>query len=209
MLPEFLSNEWILIYGGLALTLFIVFAETALPIGVIIPGGEALLFITGLLGGTQWIEVNILVLLIPITLVSFMADLTGYSIGYKLGQKIYKKDDRIFYKKKHIKRTEKFNEKYGVLALMLARFFPVIRTYNPIINGAKEQDFQKFFIFSGLGALIYVNSLILFGFFIGRRFPGLKEDVEYIIAAVIGLIFITPIITLIRRNLKDRRKKQN
>jgi membrane-associated protein len=209
MLPEFLSNEWILIYGGLFLTLFIVFVETASPVGSIIPGGELLLFITGLLGGTQWVEVNILFLLVPITLISFMADLTGYTIGYNLGQKIYEKPKSSFYRKKYLKRTEKFNKKYGVFALMFARFFPIIRTFNPIWNGARESSFQKFFIFSGLGALVYVNGLILFGFFIGRKFPSLKEDVEYIIAAVLVFIFITPIITLIRRNRKTESNIQN
>jgi membrane-associated protein len=203
MLPEFLSNEWILIYGGLFLTLFIVFVETASPIGSIIPGGELLLFITGLIGGTKWIEVNILFLLVPITLVSFMADLTGYTVGYNLGQRIHEKPRSSFYRKKYLKRTEKFNQKYGVFALMFARFFPIIRTFNPIWNGSMERSFQKFFIFSGVGALVYVNGLIILGFFVGKKFPILKDHVNYIIAAVLVFIFITPIITLIRRSTKS------
>lgn len=208
MLPEFLSNEWIIIYGGLTLTLLILFVETAFPLGAIIPGGEILLFVSGLLGGTKWIEVNILFIVIPITLISFMADLTGYSRGFKQGQNLFTKTGQLFYKKKHLKNAERFNAKYGVWALVFARFFPFIRTFNPLVNGAREYDFQKFFIFSGIGAIVYVNSLILFGFFIGRKFPVLKDNIEYILGAVVLFIFVTPIIYLIRRSGKAQHKEE-
>ena len=147
MLPEFLSNEWLIIYGGLTLTLIIIFIETALPIGVLIPGAELLLVITGLLRGTQWIEVEVLFLLIPITLVALMADLTGYALGNRQGQKIFKKKENAFYKKNYIARTLKFNEKYGSFSLVIARFFPVVRTFNPLIHGAREASFNVIFFY--------------------------------------------------------------
>src|SRR5436190_1142611 len=124
MLPEFLSTEWILIYGGLAFTVLIIFSETAFPIGAVIPGGETLLLISGLLCGTHWIEVNILFLMIPITLFAFIGDLIGYSIGNKLGVSLYEKENGIFFKRKYIKRTEKFNKKFGALAPLIGRFVP-------------------------------------------------------------------------------------
>jgi membrane-associated protein len=199
MLPEFLSNEWIVIYGGLTLTLIIVFIETAFPIGVLIPGGELLLIITGLLGGTRWIAVDILFLLIPITLVAFMADLTSYALGMKQGQKVFEKKEQVFYKKKYITQTLKFNEKFGNFSFLIARFFPVIRTFNPLINGARETNYPKFFILSGIGALIYVNAFILLGYFLGRTFPQLINYIEIIIAVVLTFIIVTPIIIFIRR----------
>lgn len=208
MLPEFLSNEWIIIYGGLALTLLIVFSETAFPIGTIITGGEILLIVAGLLGGTRWIEVNLLFIVIPVTIIAFMADLTAYSIGYKRGQAVYERTNKLFYKKKYLTRTARFIDKYGIWSMVLAKFVPIIRTFNPLINGAREKSFNRFFIYTGIGNLVYVNSLILLGFFIGKKFPYLKEDVEYIVGAVVLFIFVTPIITLIRRSAKIDKKRE-
>ena len=207
MLPEFLSNEWFLIYGGLALTVLIIFVETGFSIGVIIPGGEMLLFISGLLCGTKWLEVNILFIIIPISIFAFMADLTGYSIGNKKGASLFDRQNNIFYKRKHLKRTVKYFHQFGMIGIVIARFIPVIRTFTPLYHGAKETDFNKFFAFSGIGAILYVNTLIVGGYFAGKAFPDLRNHLQYIIAAVIVFIFITPIITLLRRSYKLQKEK--
>ncbi|MBX9850506.1 MAG: VTT domain-containing protein [Cytophagaceae bacterium] len=208
MLPEFLSNEWFLVYGGLALTVLIIYVETGFPIGVIIPGGEMLLFISGLLCGTKWLEVNILFIIIPISIFAFMADLTGYSIGNKKGAALFEKQNNIYYKRKHLKRAAKYFHKFGMMGIILARFIPVIRTFTPLYHGAKETDFNKFFIFSGIGAILYVNILIVSGYFIGKEFPDLKLHLDYIIASVVVFIFITPIINLLRRSYKLQKEKK-
>jgi len=205
---EFFINEWVLIYGGLILTLVIVFMETAFPIGVIIPGGEALLLITGIIAGTKWVDVNILFVIIPVTLIAFIGDLTGYSIGNKIGMTLLKQKDGWFLKKKFLLRTEKFNRKFKVLSFVLAHFIPVIRTFNPIWNGAKETAFPTYFLFSGIGCLIYVNTLIVIGFVIGNYFPNLKMNLEYIIAAVLFFIFFTPVISIVRNALHKEPKEK-
>lgn len=207
MLPEFLSNEWIVIYGGLAFTVMIVFTETAFPIGAIIPGGELLLFISGLLAGSKWIEVSILFMVIPITLAAFIGNLTGYSVGFKLGDKLIEKRNKLYFRKKYFNRTIRFNDKFKSYSLFLGHFFPVIRTFNPLLHGSKQYDFQKYFVFSGIGCIIYVNSLIIAGYFVGDFFPYLKDYAEYIIAAVLLFIFITPILFLIRKGVSGKQPK--
>jgi membrane-associated protein len=208
MVPEFLSYDWIILFGGLALTALIIFTETAFPFGVIIPGGETLLFLSGLLAGTQWVNAKILLVIIPITLFAFIGDLVAYSTGIRAGDKIYYRKERVFFRSGFIKRAEKFLEEFSFSGLIFARFIPVLRTFVPLICGVKEYSYSRYFIFSLLGAIVYINSIILAGFFTGRMFPFLKEYVEIFIGTVLAFVFITPIITLLREK-KDVREEDD
>ena len=187
-----LDSEKLIAYGGLTLLLLIIFAETGLFFGFIFPG-DALLITAGLLCGTDNFDVNIFLLLISVSSVAILGNIIGYATGKYLGKKLFTREDTLFFKKKHLKVTRSYFNKYGGAALILGRFLPVVRTFAPIMAGASETNFVKFNIYNILGAVIWVWSLIPLGFFLGRRFPLLVNEVEYIflvVAVITVIIFV-------------------
>ena len=187
-----LDSEKLIAYGGLTLLLIIIFAETGLFFGFIFPG-DALLLTAGLLCSTEKFDVNIFLLLTSVSVVAILGNITGYATGKYFGKRLFTKDDSLFFKKKHLEITRNYFQKYGGSALIVGRFLPIVRTFAPIMAGASEINFVKFNGYNILGAIIWVWSLIPLGFFLGKQFPLLVNEVEYIflfVALVTSIIFI-------------------
>ncbi len=187
-----LNSEKLIAYGGLTLLLLIIFAETGLFFGFIFPG-DALLLTSGLLCSTENFDVNIFLLLFSVTVVAILGNSTGYFTGKYFGKNLFTKNDSLFFKKKHLEITRNYFHKYGGAALIVGRFLPIVRTFAPIMAGASEISFLKFSFYNVLGAFIWVWSLIPLGFFLGRQFPLLINEIEYIfliVAVITSVVFI-------------------
>lgn len=187
-----LDSEKLIAYGGLTLLLLIIFAETGLFFGFIFPG-DALLITAGLLCSTDSFDVNIYLLLTSVSLVAILGNMTGYATGKYFGKKLFAKEDSLFFKKKHLDITRSYFQKYGGAALIMGRFLPIVRTFAPIMAGASEISFLKFTFYNVLGGVIWVWSLIPIGFLLGRKFPLLVNEVEYIflfVAIATSIIFL-------------------
>lgn len=183
----------ILSEGGFYFLLIVVFAETGLFFGFFLPG-DYLLFMAGLLCSSGMIDVSLGTLLLSVICAGILGNYTGYWFGYRTGPMLFKKNDSLFFKKRYIEVAEEFYAKHGGMALVLGRFFPIIRTFAPIFAGVVKVDFKKFTIYNFAGSVTWVNTFILSGYYLGRRFPQLKDYLEYV---VIGLIIITTIPLLI------------
>ena len=175
--------------GGFYLLLIVVYAETGLFFGFFLPG-DYLLFMAGLLCATGILDVPLYTLLLSLIAAGILGNYTGYWFGYRTGPLLFKKDESIFFKKRYVTIAEAFYEKYGGMALVLGRFFPIIRTFAPIFAGVVKVNLKRFTIYNVVGSVAWVCILTLTGYFLGRRYPELKNYLEYI---VIGLIFITSI----------------
>jgi membrane-associated protein len=175
--------------GGFYLLLIVVYAETGLFFGFFLPG-DYLLFMAGLLCATGILDVPLYTLLLSLIAAGILGNYTGYWFGYRTGPLLFKKDESIFFKKRYVTIAEAFYEKYGGMALILGRFFPIIRTFAPIFAGVVKVDLKRFTIYNIVGSVAWVCILTLTGYFLGRKYPELKNYLEYI---VIGLIFITSI----------------
>jgi len=180
--------------------LIAVFIETGLLVGLVIPGGESLLFSAGLLAGSKILDINIIFLITFISLAAFIGDLTGYTIGKKLGREHFLKKDSFFFRQKNLFKAEKFYQKYGISAIIFGRFLPFIRTFNPLLSGITGMEFRKFFIATGCACLLYVNATLLAGYFIGKNFPQVKKYFFLIIPAIILLMLIPVIRGFIKEN---------
>ncbi|HMT27809.1 MAG TPA: DedA family protein [Bacteroidia bacterium] len=187
-----LDSEKLIAYGGLTLLLFIIFAETGLFFGFIFPG-DALLLTAGLLCSTENFDVNIYLLLFSATLVAVMGNITGYATGKYFGKRLFAKKDSLFFRQKHLELTRNYFLKYGGVALVIGRFLPILRTFAPIMAGVTEINFVKFNLYNILGATIWVWTLIPLGFLLGKQFPHLVNQVEFIflfVAVVTSILFI-------------------
>ena len=197
------SPEKILHIGGLALVLIILFAENGIIIGFFLPG-DSLLFFTGLITSTQpeLLDTPIYSLLAYMSIASLAGCLFGYYFGWKVGPAVFNRKDSFFFKKKYVDATRTFYERHGGKTLILGKFLPYIRTFAPILAGVIRVPFKSFVGYNVIGAVAWVLSLTLMGYFLGEKFPGIKDYVEYII---LGFVIVTNAF-VVRAYLKERRK---
>jgi membrane-associated protein len=200
-----LDPEYLVKTGGFILLLFIIFAETGLFFGFFFPG-DSLLFTAGLLASLGILPTPIMYLLVGLTAAGILGNFVGYWFGSAVGEKLFNKEDSVFFKKKYIYITEKFFEKYGKMALIAGRFLPIIRTFAPIMAGVIKMDLKLFSFYNVVGSFLWVFSLTLSGYFLGVAFPQLRYHLEYIIIGLLTIPIIPIAITYFRH--RHRKRKQ-
>ncbi|MFZ4056818.1 MAG: DedA family protein [Ferruginibacter sp.] len=222
---QLLQPQFYIEHGGLWLLLFVVFAETGLFAGFFLPG-DSLLFVAGIfahevkdaatglthpglsyeflnligLGGirNEWLDLLILIGLV--SLAGILGNRLGYWFGKKVGPSIYSWKDTFIFKKRYLQQAHDFYEKHGAIAIVGARFLPLIRTFAPIVAGIVEMDKKKFMYYNILGSIAWVSSMILAGHFLQKWILAqfgfdLKSHLEVI---VLGIVLITTAPVLIK-----------
>ena len=192
-----LDSEKLIHYGGLTLLLILIIADSGTFLGLFLPG-DSLLFSAGLLCGTQDLDVNIFALLLSVTIAAIIGNLTGYATGNLMGKNLFKKEDSLFFKQKHLEMARGYFQKYGGAVLIAGRFFPVVRPLIPMLAGAIKINFWKFNLFNITGSILWACSFISLGYFLGKHIPGIDNYLPY---SIIGIMIITFAI-LIRGYLK-------
>lgn len=193
-----LQDAQFIIGLGFYFLLIVVFAETGLFFGFFLPG-DYLLFMAGLLCSTGTFDVSIYTLVLSLIAAGFLGNFTGYWFGYRAGPSLFNKNNSLFFKRHYVELAEEFYIKHGGLALILGRFFPIIRTFAPIFAGIVRVDLKKFALYNIIGSVAWVCSFTLGGFFLGRRFPQIQNYLEYIIIGLIVVTTIPVIIAFIRQ----------
>lgn len=195
------SPEEMIRYGGLALLCAVVFIETGLLLGLVVPGGDAFLFTAGLLCATGVLPAPVL-LVIPLLIVSGIAgDLLGYSIGKKLGQKLYSRPDTWMVKRKHLHQARQFYRRRGKMAIIVGKFMSVIRTFNPLLSGATHMPLGFYLAVTSLATTLWISTLVLTGYFIGMKLPWLKDYIHWLIPSIILLSVLPLLIRQFRQRL--------
>lgn len=189
-LQHFIDPEKLLKEGGFYVVMFVIFAETGLFFGFFLPG-DYLLFLAGMFVATGKLDVNLYVLIAGLILAAVSGNFTGYWFGRKTGPVLYHRKDSFFFKKRYLKAAEDYYNKQGAFALIMGRFVPIVRTFAPIFAGVVKLDFKRFALYNFAGAIIWIASLTLLGYFLGKRFE--KEINDYLLYIIIGFIVITTI----------------
>lgn len=187
-LQQLIDAEELLREGGFYVLLFVVFAETGLFFGFFLPG-DYLLFLAGMFCATDKLDVHIVFLILGLIAVAILGNFVGYWFGYKTGPVLYQRKDSFFFKKKYLMAAEDYYNKQGAFALIMGRFIPIVRTFAPIFAGVVKLEFRKFAFYNVSGAILWITSLTLLGFFLGKRFE--KEVEEYLAYIIAGFIIIT------------------
>lgn len=202
-LKELTNPESIIQHGGLFLLLLVIFAENGLVVGFFLPG-DSLIFLAGLICGTkpELLSTDITTLTLVMFLAAVAGSLFGYVFGRRVGPKLFERKDSILFKRKYLDITQSFYAKHGGKTLVLGRFLPIIRTFAPIIAGVIRVPVPTFMFFNVLGGALWISSLSLIGFFLGKQFPTIENYLGYI---VFGFIGVTTTL-LLRTYLKQRRE---
>ena len=202
-LKQLTDPQSIIAYGGLALLLFVVFAETGLLIGFFLPG-DSLIFISGMICVSKpgLLGVNLFTLILLLCVAAILGNIVGYWFGYKVGPPLFERKDSLIFKKKYLEVTRKFYDKNGGKTLIIGRFLPIIRTFAPILAGVVKIEFKKFMLYNLVGALAWIGTLCSIGYYLGT-YEWVQKNIGYI---VIALIIITsiPVLTTFLRERKDK-----
>lgn len=194
--PQWLLDE----FGGalIWISLAIVFVECGLFFPFL--PGDTLLFALGLFiaGGQIHVigidskPVELLLSLVLLTVAAFLGNVSGYEIGRRIGPPLYERDGRLL-KRSYLDKTDAFFDKHGNKALVIGRFVPFVRTYITVVAGITTMARRRFFVWSAVGALGWVLSITLLGYFLGRTFPALGDNIDYAVIAI-ALFTVLPLV---------------
>ena len=170
-------------YGTLVyLILFaIVFAETGLVVTPFLPG-DSLLFAAGALAAVGSMDPWILG--IVLSAAAILGNTSNYWIGRYFGPRVFHWENSRWFNRRALDEAHAFYEKYGPVALTLARFLPIVRTFAPFVAGVAAMRHATFQIYSIMGGVLWVASFIALGFFFGN-IPFVKTHLVFIMLGVI------------------------
>jgi len=187
--------EGIIRWGGLLMLVVIIFAETGLMVGFFLPG-DSLLVTAGVFSAAGHLE--LWTLLAAVTAAAIVGDQVGYWIGYRAGPLLFRREDSLLFKRRHLLRAHAFYERHGGKTIILARFMPIIRTFAPVVAGVGEMRYRRFVAFNVVGGFLWVWSMALLGFSLGHTIPDIDRHIHLVILVVVFLSILPGIIEFLR-----------
>ncbi len=189
--------------GGVALWVSagIIFAECGLLIGFFLPG-DSLLFVVGLFTGNGTIPQPIWLVCAVLFVAALAGNVVGYWVGYKAGPTLFRRPNSRLFKQEYVESTERFFARYGGMAIILARFVPIARTFITAMAGVGKMDFRRYLLFSTIGALLWAVGLTLLGYLFGNV-PWIKDNLEVTIIVIV----LASVVPVAIHRLLDRRNR--
>ena len=182
----------------------IIFVETGLLFPML--PGDSLLVTAGLLASQPDgpVKLNVWVLAVSCSIAAVLGNTSGYFIGKRAGHALFTRDDSRFFRRAHLVRAHEFYERHGGRTIIMAQFMPIVRTFAPVVAGAAEMRYVTFITFNIVGALGWIWSMLLMGYFLARQFPVVGDHIEGLVAVVILLSITPPIATWLRSRVAKR-----
>jgi membrane-associated protein len=188
LIIEYLTDTHKLIeVGGLLAVMIVIYIETGFFVGLVLPGGDYVLFTVGLFCSSKFFHIPVYLVILLVIIAAVLGDFTGFTKGRWLGEKLFKKKDSRFFKQEYLVRSYEFYKKYGMSAFLIGRFLPIIRPLVPMTAGASGVELKKYIFFNILGGCIWVTSLITTGYLLGLYFP---KIIHYSVWILIGFILL-------------------
>jgi membrane-associated protein len=191
---------------GLIGVLVIIFAETGLLVGFFLPG-DTLLVTAGIYtaaGTTLAHPLSLPVLMVCAPLCAIAGAQFGHFLGAKYGRKLFERPNSRIFRHDHVEKAEYYFNKFGpAKAVVLARFIPVVRTFLNPLAGMLEMSAIRFFVWNVVGAVLWTETIILVGRFLGERVKGIDKYV----LPVVALAVLVSVVPVVREVLRGRRRE--
>ena len=149
--------------AALVVVNLIVFVETGLLVGFLLPGDSLLVIVGFVASQSHW---NLPLVIGTICVSAIVGDSLGYWIGLKAGPRIFARPDGRIFKQSYLKQAHDFYDKHGGKTIIMARFIPIVRTFAPVVAGAGKMNYRTFLVYNIVGGIAWVVSMILFGYFL-------------------------------------------
>ncbi|WP_430868145.1 VTT domain-containing protein [Demequina aurantiaca] len=202
--PDFLINGFLDRWGPWAV--FAICMVIIIETGLLFPflPGDSLLFTVGLFVGTGAIDLPIWVAALAMGAAAFVGDQIGFGIGHFAGPRIFRRPNSRLFKQEYADQTEKFFDKYGPRAIILARFVPFVRTYIPVAAGVGRMGWAHFARYNLIGALLWGVGVTLLGYWLGG-FPIVADNIEVALILVVFVSLLPIIFEAIKHRVEVRR----
>lgn len=178
----------------------IVFCETGLVVTPILPG-DSLLFAAGTLAALGSFNVHILALTLFIAAV--LGDAVNYMVGAYIGPKVFQKKDSKIFRPEYLERTQRFYDRYGGKAIVIARFVPIVRTFAPFLAGVGEMSYAKFALYNVAGAALWIGTILYAGYFFGT-IDIVKRNFSIVVMVII-VVSLLPVLFEVVRSRREAR----
>jgi membrane-associated protein len=200
--PDWLKAETLIEAFGMLGVLVIVFVESGLLVGFLLPG-DSLLFTAGLLSAAGTLP-PLWVLLLTIPVAAIAGDQVGYAIGRKAGPAVFNRPDSRLFRQEYVEKSEAFFERYGGRTIIVARFVPIVRTIAPVMAGCARMDYHRFLFYNVVGGVAWGVGVTTLGYFLGQ-IDLVRDNIEPILVTIVLLSFV-PIATEILRARRASRR---
>jgi len=187
-LAEIIASYGLWTYAVLWL---IIFAETGLVVTPFLPG-DSLLFAAGTFCAKPETGLNVHLMAVLLWVAAVLGDTVNYWLGSRIGPAVFKREDSVFLRKKHLERAHAFFEKYGGRAIILARFVPIVRTFVPFVAGVGRMHYGRFIAYNVIGGFIWIYFFLYAGYWFGGL-PFIQRNFKLVILAII-IISVLPIV---------------
>ncbi len=181
----------------------VIFCETGLVVVPFLPG-DSLLFALGVIAAQPTEPLSGLVLLFLLMLAAFLGNQVNYLIGRMIGPRLFARDHLRFINRQNLLKAHAFYEKHGGQTIIFARFMPVIRTFVPFVAGLSAMEWHQFMLYNGVSAILWVSSLLGFGYFFGS-FPFVKEHFSLVVYGIVAVSLLPSLVAVVCRNKKADR----
>lgn len=176
----------------------IVFAETGLLVGFFLPG-DSLLIAAGLLAAGG--KLNLGGIMAAVVAGAILGNTAGYFIGQRFGPAVFRNQNSRFFKPEYVVEAQKFFVKYGALAVILARFVPIVRTLVPTLAGVSRMPFGLYTLYNVIGALLWGVGLTALAYYLGQLIP----DLDKYILLIVAVVLVVSVIPIVLKFLQARR----
>ena len=167
-----------------AILFLIIFSETGFVVTPFLPG-DSLLFVAGGLAALGGLDIGILVG--ALIAAAALGNMVNYQIGRFIGPRVFQWQNSRIFNKGALLKTQAFYERHGGKTLVISRFLPLLRTFAPFVAGVGAMNYMRFLAFNLLGAVAWVVSLTLVGYFFANL-PWVKANLSLVI---IGIIIVS------------------
>lgn len=181
----------------------IIFSETGLVVAPFLPGDSLLFALGSVISFDPNKSIQIHEMAGVLILAAILGNISNYWIGHSVGPKIFNKPQSKFFKPSNLEETQNFYNKYGPLAIIFARFAPIIRTFVPFVAGIGRMNFLKYFLYTVVGGVAWVASFLYAGFYFGNR-PEIKSNFHFLI---IGILIVSVLPAIIGWYKMQRQRK--
>jgi membrane-associated protein len=187
-----------------AVLFLIIFAETGLVVTPFLPG-DSLLFAVGAVAAHPDSPIRLDVIAVLLVVAAVLGDAVNYYIGFRVGPRVFAREDSRLLNKKHLKRAHDFYEEYGGITIILARFVPIVRTFAPFVAGIGKMSYRRFALYNVAGGVAWILLFLIAGWWFGGR-EVVQRNFKLVIVAIIVISVLPGVYEFIRarRGQKER-----
>ncbi len=186
-------------YGHLALFCLLVLGIVGLPVP-----DETLLTFSGYLIYSGHLH------FLPTLLVAFAGSACGITLSFIIGRTgglflIHKYGRYVHITPERLQKVHEWFERVGRWGLFIGYFIPGVRHFTAVVAGTSELEYPVFAVYAYGGALVWVTTFLMLGFFLGEQWSRLGEQIQERGELVVGLAVAAALLFYGTRYWRKRR----